>query len=75
MDDKCKHHVQCRADHARSPDMLCGYHHAKTWGWCIWWREYEYQGRLARAIAKVGRGDSGADESISEAIKMEEAVT
>ena len=48
-DDRCPYHVKCRADHARSPDHLCGFHHAKTWNWCTWYLDYEYQERMAKA--------------------------
>ena len=48
MTDKCIHHDRCRADHARG-DLLCGWHHAKAWSFCIWFRDYESQVRLEKA--------------------------
>jgi len=61
--DRCPYHTKCRADLGRPAHHLCGYHHAKTWSWCIWFREYE-------------RDDTGKNESIDEAImKGNEAIS
>lgn len=74
MTCRCPHHAQCRADNELPADMLCGYHHARTWGWCGHWRDYEYKARLAKAQAmakkrKAAETVNVQNESIDEAIR------
>jgi len=68
---RCPHHAKCRRDLVRPPDQLCGFHHAKTWSWCIWWRKYEYRARLKRATAKGDDAIMKGNEAISESIANE----
>ncbi len=71
--DRCIHHDRCRADHARG-DMLCGWHHAKAWNFCIWHRGYESQARLAKAQESAAAKDDTivkGNEMISETISRE----
>ena len=52
--NRCIHHDRCRADHARG-DLLCGWHHAKAWNFCIWFRVYESQDRLEKSRARIAK--------------------